>query len=56
MKIQINYKSGQSMVVECVEFSMFKNYNGAKSAEWTDMVPKPLLFNVGEVESVWELS
>lgn len=56
LKIQINYKSGISMVIECDEFTVTRNkLNGARGFEWVGAVPDPMLLNANEVESVWAL-
>jgi hypothetical protein len=55
-RVQINYKSGLSMVVEVQEFTVLRNkLNGQKSYEWVDMSPDPLLLGVDDIESIWEL-
>lgn len=53
-KVQINYKSGISMVVKCDEFTIKRGGLG-KSFEWENMSPRPLLIGIEDVESVWEL-
>ncbi|AWH14482.1 hypothetical protein HWB60_gp087 [Mycobacterium phage TChen] len=55
-KIQINYKSGTSIVAKADEFTVKRDEYGVKSYEWTNMVPRPLDFNADDVESVWVLS
>ncbi|AFL47999.1 hypothetical protein AVANI_95 [Mycobacterium phage Avani] len=54
-KIQINYKSGTSIVAKVEQFTVKRDKYGVKSYEWTNMAPRPLDFNADEVESVWEL-
>lgn len=54
-RVQINYKSGIVVIVECTEFTIKRSAIG-KSYEWTnDAVPRPMLLGVDEIESVWQL-
>lgn len=53
-KVQINYKSGISMVVRCDELTIERGALG-KTFEWNNMSPRPLLMGIEDVESVWEL-
>ena len=51
--IQINYKSGKSMIFDC---SKFEVENGIYS--WIipeGLFPRPLIMNVDAIESVWLL-
>lgn len=52
--IQINYTSGHSMVVKADSFTVKKTYGGV-TMSYSGMVPRPLYFNIDEVESVWQL-
>lgn len=51
-KVQINYKSGQSVVVKCKQFTVRGH---GTTFEWEDMEPRPLLLGANDIESVWEL-
>ena len=50
--VQINYRSGQSMIVKCVDFRIT---DGGRTYEWEDMQPRPMQLNVDAIESVWLL-
>lgn len=51
-RVQINYKSGTSLVFEC---DSFRIKGTGRSFEWENAVPRPLLLGADEIESVWEL-
>jgi hypothetical protein len=51
-KVQINYKSGHSMVITCDEFEV---EGRGFSYFWKNAKPRPLQFGADDVESVWEL-
>lgn len=53
-RVQINYKSGQSMVIEVDNFTI--NKGPGLRAEWENATPRPLLLGVDEIESIWELT
>jgi hypothetical protein len=54
-KVQINYKSGQSVVVKCSSFK-FVRKGSDMTVEWSnDAKPRPLLIGVDDIESIWEL-
>ena len=56
-KIQINYKSGQSMTVTVEEFAVSRNsVNGELKVTWKSMQPATLMLGVDDIESVWQLS
>jgi hypothetical protein len=54
-RVQINYKSGQSIVVKCKEFSC--KYRGSTLVElkWEGINSNPLYIGIDDIESVWEL-
>lgn len=54
-RVQINYKSGLSVVFECDKFAI-KGAAGSRSMEWEAAVPRPMLLGINEIESVWELN
>lgn len=54
-RVQINYKSGLSMVIECDEFKITRSGSGPKSYAWADANPRPMLLGADDIESVWEL-
>lgn len=57
-KIQVNYKSGQSVVLDGVTKFRVTVKGDVRSFDWEiDSKGKmvPLFFNADEVESVWEL-
>lgn len=57
VKIQINYVSGQSVVMEVEDFSVKKNNLGTE-VTWKlndESTMRPLLINVDAIESVWEV-
>ena len=55
-RVQINYKSGISMVIECDECTVKRSHGGGVgSIELDNAQPRPLLFGVEDIESVWEL-
>lgn len=53
-RVQINYRSGQSMVIECDSFSATKK-GGIATFEWVAAVPTPLYMGADYIESVWQL-
>lgn len=55
-KVQINYKSGNSMVLVCRDFHVSIK-NGAKNFTWTPVNSNKTVMwmNLDEVESVWQL-
>jgi hypothetical protein len=53
-KVQINYKSGLSMIMECDNFKISRVSSGI-SFEWENGIPNPMLIGVDDIESVWEL-
>lgn len=55
-RVQINYKSGISMVFECDDFKITQRPIGGKSYEWEGAEPDPMLLGVDDIESVWQLS
>jgi hypothetical protein len=56
-RVQINYRSGISMVVECDEFTISRSkFNNAKSIEWAGAEPDPMWLGIEDIESVWQLS
>jgi hypothetical protein len=54
-RVQINYKSGLSMVVEVDEFEITRRAIGDLSVSWVAAQPRPLLLGIDDIESVWEL-
>jgi hypothetical protein len=54
-RVQINFKSGLSTVIECDDFTA--KYRGVTltGIEWEGAAPIPMYINIGEVESVWEI-
>lgn len=50
--VQFNYRSGQSVVVKCVDFRIT---NGGRTYEWEDMHPQPMKLSPEDIESVWVL-
>jgi hypothetical protein len=56
-KVQVNYKSGISIVFECDKFTAKRNLaSGLSEVEWANAVPDPLFINIDEIESIWQLS
>lgn len=55
-KVQINYRSGISMVIECTDFTITRGITGLKSYEWENAEPNPILIGADDIESVWQLS
>ena len=56
-RVQVNYKSGHSMIIECDDFTIKVNrIDGRKSIEWDNAQPRPMLLGVEYIESVWELT
>ena len=53
-RVQINYKSGQSVEVECEAFSINRLESGLSFA-WKGVHPRPLLLGVENIEAVWAL-
>lgn len=53
--VQINYKSGHSVTMECDSFSVKTNGLGNRTFEWDNAKPRPLMLGADDVESVWEL-
>lgn len=53
--VQINYKSGQSVVVKCKDFTINSPGGSITHLEWEDAKPRPLHIGIGEIESVWQL-
>lgn len=54
-KVQINYKSGTSMVVECEDFGLKRIGGDLTSVNWDSCKPNPMFIGVDDIESVWEL-
>lgn len=54
-KIQINYKSGNSVVFEGEANVKHYNHSKISSVELEDMLPRPLFLGLADVESVWVL-
>jgi hypothetical protein len=55
-KVQINYKSGQSVVVTCTQFKVkWDGVGGIHRVEWADVKPNPLHIGINEIESIWEI-
>lgn len=55
VRIQINYKSGISMVIECDEFRI-RNTATGRCYEWESAEPNPMHLGADSVESVWQLA
>jgi hypothetical protein len=53
-KVQINYRTGRSITVQCDEFTITRK-PGNTEYQWVNMVPNPLLIGVEDIESVWEI-
>ncbi|MGA9489146.1 MAG: hypothetical protein WBV80_02695 [Mycobacterium sp.] len=53
-RIQINYKSGQSVEIECEAFSISR-IEADLNLAWKGVHPRPLLLGVEHIESVWAL-
>ena len=53
-RVQINYKSGLSVEIECEAFSISRIEQGLNFA-WKGVHPRPLLLGVEHIESVWAL-
>lgn len=53
-RVQINYKSGLSVEIECEAFSISRIEQGLNFA-WKGAHPRPLLLGAGHIESVWAL-
>lgn len=53
--VQINYKSGQSIVAKAKKFSITDNTLGGRTYTWNGMNPDPLMIGADDIESVWEL-
>lgn len=54
--VTVIYKSGQKVRFKCKSFTAVRNQSvGLKEVTWEESIhPKPLFFNVDEVESIWE--
>ena len=57
IRVQINYKSGISVITEVDSLSVTRSVTGAGLASITgdEMRPRPLYFGIDAIESVWEL-
>lgn len=56
VKIQINYKSGQSVAFRCKSFKVsFNPFGEIAKVTWDDAMPRPMSVGVDHIESVWEL-
>jgi hypothetical protein len=53
-QVQINYRSGISMVVECDDFTI-SGPKGMRKIEWVDAEPRPMILGIEDIESVWQL-
>lgn len=55
-RVQINYKSGQSVAITCKNFKVaFSPLGGVSRVTWDAANPTPLFVGVDEIESIWEL-
>ncbi|TWS25388.1 hypothetical protein FK268_09360 [Tsukamurella sputi] len=55
-RVQINYRSGHSMVVTTSGIETNKYEGRITAINWADdTVPRPLVAGVAEIESVWRL-
>lgn len=55
-KVQINYKSGKSIVVKVKTLTVSRNHEGnITQISWDGMKPKPLHLGINEIESVFLL-
>lgn len=53
--VTVIYKSGQKVRVKVNSMSITRNpSSGQTSVKWDGIEPRPLLFGIDEVESVWE--
>ncbi|MBB3752694.1 hypothetical protein FHT44_005206 [Mycolicibacterium sp. BK634] len=54
-KVQINYKSGRSIVIKCEDFKATRVGSDLRKVEWRAAVPDPLFIGLDDIESIWEL-
>ena len=56
-RVQINYKSGQSVVIDCNDFKVsWSQVTGeVTKLTWSDASPNPLMAGLSSIESIWEL-
>lgn len=55
-KVRITYKSGESVVVKCDNFTAVRNRAGELTAvKWDNIHPRPIYVNVSAIESIWVL-
>jgi hypothetical protein len=55
-KIQINYKSGQTITVSAEIFEVTTQGDKLSGIDWKEIKPYPLLMNLDAIESIWELT
>lgn len=55
--VRVLYKSGNSIDVSCENLRITRNSTaGLAAVEWSKCKPRPLFFNVDEVESIYILN
>lgn len=54
-QVQVNYKSGASVVFKCKNFKITHRHGEVISFEGDSMKPGPLFMGMENIESVWEL-
>lgn len=54
-KVQINYKSGKTVIVNAKKFKAITTNNALTGTEWTDMIPKTLFMGVDDIESIYQI-
>lgn len=54
-KVQINYRSGHSIVVRCDKFKVTWTNGRIDKIAWENVEPNPIFMGVSDVESVWAL-
>lgn len=52
-KVTIVYKSGAIVVIRCRNLTVERRGAELRSVEWENAKPRPLLFGVDEVVSIW---
>lgn len=55
-KVQINFKSGKTLIVKASKFTVRTNNGEITRIEWENITPKPLHLGADQVESIWQVS
>jgi hypothetical protein len=56
VKVQINYKSGQSIIVKVEKLEVSRRGGTLDSIKWDGIAPEPLFMGIDDIESIWQLS